>query len=286
MRERILHSENRPSENKQAIPVVAGVCTLALIAFWTAVATSTPDVGWSALGSVLVGLGLLAEVLAYREKGKSSVGAANIIPYAAALLCAPDWRIIASVAGGQIVVQVWHRRSTVKAIFNVAQLSLAMSGGLLAQRALTDSSFSLKGSSFVDAIRSLILPASGSVLTQTLINTVCMAVVISVVSGAEFKHMVRQSLRRAGLSIALQVVFVTYLAWLSVNLGWAGALGMALPILALRQLTKTTIDLTNVTEELLDLMVAAIEARDPYTSGHSKRVAETSTTIARAMGLK
>jgi HD-GYP domain-containing protein (c-di-GMP phosphodiesterase class II) len=32
-------------------------------------------------------------------------------------------------------------------------------------------------------------------------------------------------------------------------------------------------------------MVAAIELRDPYTSGHSQRVAEYSATIARAIGL-
>jgi putative nucleotidyltransferase with HDIG domain len=60
---------------------------------------------------------------------------------------------------------------------------------------------------------------------------------------------------------------------------------MVLPLLAVRQLYRTTIELTSVTEELLDLMVAAIEARDPYTSGHSKRVANTSTILARAAGL-
>jgi putative nucleotidyltransferase with HDIG domain len=60
---------------------------------------------------------------------------------------------------------------------------------------------------------------------------------------------------------------------------------MAIPMVAVRQLYKTAAELTNVTEELLDLMVAAIEARDPYTSGHSKRVAAASEIIARAIGL-
>jgi putative nucleotidyltransferase with HDIG domain len=52
-----------------------------------------------------------------------------------------------------------------------------------------------------------------------------------------------------------------------------------------RQLYRTTVELTTVTEELLELMVAAIEARDAYTSGHSRRVAKASTIIARSVGL-
>src|SRR5256712_13725440 len=41
-----------------------------------------------------------------------------------------------------------------------------------------------------------------------------------------------------------------------------------------------------VNRELLELMVKAIEARDPYTSGHSVRVAEYARQIARELGLQ
>jgi putative nucleotidyltransferase with HDIG domain len=57
-------------------------------------------------------------------------------------------------------------------------------------------------------------------------------------------------------------------------------------LLGVRQLFRTTVELTKVTEELLDLMVAAIEARDPYTSGHSQRVSRASKIIAKAIGLR
>ncbi len=63
------------------------------------------------------------------------------------------------------------------------------------------------------------------------------------------------------------------------------ALGVALPLLGLRQLYKTNRQLETINEELLQLMVAAIEARDPYTSGHSRRVAQYSRIVARAAGL-
>jgi putative nucleotidyltransferase with HDIG domain len=64
-----------------------------------------------------------------------------------------------------------------------------------------------------------------------------------------------------------------------------GTAGLLAPMLAVRQLYRTTVELTTVTEELLDLMVATVEARDPYTSGHSRRVSRGSEIIARALGM-
>jgi putative nucleotidyltransferase with HDIG domain len=77
------------------------------------------------------------------------------------------------------------------------------------------------------------------------------------------------------------------LAWLYVQsermLGF-GALGFILvliPILVIRHIYGLYRKLQNSGRELLDLMVKAIEARDPYTSGHSIRVATLAKTIAQ-----
>ncbi len=57
-----------------------------------------------------------------------------------------------------------------------------------------------------------------------------------------------------------QVVFAFYLAWLNgVSQKVIGAAGMVLPMIAVQQLSRTTIELTNA-DAALDLMVAAIEA--------------------------
>jgi putative nucleotidyltransferase with HDIG domain len=45
------------------------------------------------------------------------------------------------------------------------------------------------------------------------------------------------------------------------------------------------LQLERVNKELLELMVKAIEARDPYTSGHSLRVSEYARSMARDLGL-
>ncbi|MEJ7759453.1 MAG: HD domain-containing phosphohydrolase [Gemmatimonadaceae bacterium] len=54
----------------------------------------------------------------------------------------------------------------------------------------------------------------------------------------------------------------------------------------IRELYKVNWQLQQTNQELLELMVAAIEARDPYTSGHSRRVSRNARLIAQALGLK
>ena len=63
------------------------------------------------------------------------------------------------------------------------------------------------------------------------------------------------------------------------------AAALWVPILGLRQVHRTNLELEQTNEELLELMVKSLEARDPYTSGHSRRVQQYSTIIARAIGL-
>jgi HD-GYP domain-containing protein (c-di-GMP phosphodiesterase class II) len=74
-------------------------------------------------------------------------------------------------------------------------------------------------------------------------------------------------------------------AWVYTSKGVAGAFFLAIPLLAVRQLFRTSWQLEQATQDLLQLMVKAIEARDPYTSGHSQRVQEYSVMIGRAYGL-
>jgi putative nucleotidyltransferase with HDIG domain len=130
------------------------------------------------------------------------------------------------------------------------------------------------------------LPTLVLSIIYSVVNSTAVVGVMAAVTRESFLQMWLRSNRRLLASIALNIVLAIYLAWLSANLGAVGALGMLVPLLAVRQLSRNTVELTNVTEELLDLMVAAIEARDPYTSGHSKRVAQAAKIIAQAMALK
>ena len=238
------------------------------------------------VAAALVGLGALAETLPYHGEGRGLAGSVSFVPYSAALLALPDQRVLLLVAGAQTVVQVLHRRSLQKSLFNIAQFSLSLAVGLVVLRGLGGTDTPISQLSFLGAVTDVMPRALPAFLAVIVVNKIAVSTVVGAATGQSVWRLLTTALRSALLLLLMQMVFGVYLCWLAVNLGVVGSLGMAIPMLAVRQLSRTTLQLTKVTEELLDLMVAAIEARDPYTSGHSKRVAHASVLIAKAIGLR
>jgi HD-GYP domain-containing protein (c-di-GMP phosphodiesterase class II) len=66
--------------------------------------------------------------------------------------------------------------------------------------------------------------------------------------------------------------------------GSIGILAVVIPIAFVRKTYTMYRGLEATSRELLEVMVKAIEARDPYTSGHSERVAKLSRLIAQEHG--
>ena len=66
----------------------------------------------------------------------------------------------------------------------------------------------------------------------------------------------------------------------SLAFGPLGLLAVIFPIVAVRHVYGMYHQLQESGRELLAVMVKAIEARDPYTSGHSLRVSQLSRAIA------
>lgn len=286
--ERVGASTTNQDEVRRSAPVVASVVILAIV-FITANWYFLAPVLGSAfrLACLLAALSVGADLMAFYHRHKGAVGSVALIPLGACVLVMPDWRALVAIALAQAISQVVNRRSLLKGAFNVAQVTLGFALGTAAYRLLGGTSFSLlEGASFLSAASTLLAPTVALITAFIAVNTLSVSAVISAVTGQKFMAIWLGNSRSSAVVSILHVVLAFYLAWLSVNLGLLGAAGMILPMIAVRQLSRTTIELTNVTEELLDLMVAAIEARDPYTSGHSRRVAQASRIIARALELK
>jgi putative nucleotidyltransferase with HDIG domain len=265
---------------------VALTSVLAVIAFAAmakgAALTVSDGMGMAAL---LVALGLGAELLSF-DQSKDSAGSAAVIPFAAAVLVAPAAVTVAMIIAAEVVGQRLHRRTFIKAVFNLGQHTLGFSIAILVLHWTGAPPFvALKGSSFFECVKLLLMPAVLLVASVQFVNNLFVSAAISISSGRPFLPLWTSHLRLGATNVLVNVAMTFYVTWLCVNLGIFGTAGMAIPIILVRQLYRTTVELTTVTEELLELMVAAIEARDAYTSGHSRRVALASEIIAKAIGL-
>ena len=85
------------------------------------------------------------------------------------------------------------------------------------------------------------------------------------------------------VGVAVAWIYSRFDLWL--GFGSIGLIGVIVPIIAVRHVYGLYHQLEDSGQELLQVMVKAIEARDPYTSGHSVRVSEMSRAVAVELGL-
>jgi HD-GYP domain-containing protein (c-di-GMP phosphodiesterase class II) len=124
------------------------------------------------------------------------------------------------------------------------------------------------------------------------INSVLVSGAISISHGKRFREV--WSLNTRGIlaydlgasvfAILLAWFYIRSQEWVPFGLGSVSLLAVIFPVVVLRHIYGMYHRLQQNGRELLEVMVKAIEARDPYTSGHSIRVAALSRGIAVEMG--
>jgi HD-GYP domain-containing protein (c-di-GMP phosphodiesterase class II) len=287
--ERAVSRASTGGEMRRAIPFVAIVCIASSVAVSVVASRSYAEVAASHFYAaiMLAVLGVAAEVLNYEHVKGSVSGSISLIPFAAAGLCSPTWAALLAIGVGSAAAQVLSKRHWIKGAFNVAQMILGLSLAILVYRASGGVAvLDRAGMPLWSAAWVTLVPVGLMVATVVLVNTATVSGVLATVQQRSALEIWKASTLPTAPFIVLTSFLTFYLAWLYSSLGAAGALGLAIPLLGVRQLFKTTVELSKVTEELLDLMVAAIEARDPYTSGHSERVSHAAKIIAKAIGLR
>jgi 5'-deoxynucleotidase YfbR-like HD superfamily hydrolase len=265
---------------------VAGVSLSALLAFF-AVYMRNPGLEDANVEAslLLTSLGIIAQLMVFALPSGAG-GAIAFIPILALLILAPHWTTVVAVAVGYVIAESLTKRAPLKRIFNVAQMTLAISGGTLVYLfAGARPLVAVADMPVRDTIAILAPPFTALVIAFFCINTVAVSGAIAVSEGKSLGVVWRRNTLHAIAYDILAMPVVLLLAWTYAKAGAFGALCVSIPLFGVRQLYSTTAQLQQVNQELLQLMVKAIEARDPYTSGHSRRVAHYSKIIARAIGL-
>jgi putative nucleotidyltransferase with HDIG domain len=263
----------------QLVSLIALILGAILFHFFPADARTT----FTTLGT-LGALALTADLLGFLLPG-GVTGSISFIPYVTAVLLAPNAYAVLAVVGSGAIAQLSRDRSAQKLVFNCSQLAVTYSIAIIAYRMLGGVSlFELRTVSVSDVTIAIGMPLTVAYLLVFALNGMLVSLVVAFSRGANPWHIWKEnSISTLGLDIlALPLVFA--FAWIYARFGPMIASVIWVPILGLRQLNTANIELQQTNRELLELMIKSIEARDPYTSGHSRRVKDYAVQIARLMG--
>jgi hypothetical protein len=276
-----------PTSVKRFVAVV----TIAWIVAMTILLTASPGFEVDPLrAAIFFGLvGLVAQSLTY-QLANSAAGSIAHLPFLSAVLVAPGLSTTLAVACAVLGSELLVKRQPLKALFNVAGAGLACSLAsivflVLGGRPLPTYSAALAFSAQGAITAWSVGPFIAAFATYFATNSCLVSAVVALSQRQRFVTVWQHNTRSTLVYDAFSLPAVFLFAFIYVRSGAVWALGLAFPLLGLRQLYKANWMLEKVNQELLQLMVAAIEARDPYTSGHSQRVADYSRIVARAAGL-
>jgi hypothetical protein len=262
-----------------------------MAAFAWSLRTAFP--GWWPLATFVFVAGLL-ESLNTRLRISARGSTSFIMHMAAALLFGGFWA--ATVAGvSTLAGEIVRNNTPLKTLFNVAQRVLAVCtavaiytsfGGSLPPAYLAASTVLSSPPVQRDLGLFFVFAAVYFVVNAAAVNT---AIVLS--SGRAFREvwnlntrgLLAYDLGASVIAVLVAWLYVRFDIW--VGFGSIGLIGVIVPIVAVRHVYGLYHQLEDSGQELLQVMVKAIEARDPYTSGHSVRVSEMSRAIAVELGL-
>jgi hypothetical protein len=220
---------------------------------------------------------LLGGALPYRLSSNHTGGSVAFVAIIAGVSIAPSWLSALVFASAQALLEVVQRRTNLKGVFNSAQhlLSISLAAGAYITVA------HLVGALDVGQIA----PLAAAYFAFSLTNSGAVAWVISVDSGVGFREVWLGNSRRSFVADIVTIPIAWTLAEVYARYGFLVASAAAASLFVVRQLNSANEDLARTNTELLELIVTTLEARDPFTSGHSRRVSRYARLIGQQLGI-
>jgi putative nucleotidyltransferase with HDIG domain len=273
--------------NRKAKYYLAFITLIAAAAYALAIYYGPPIVvadqkDWVGLASCAL-FGILAEAMAVDFRvgsGRQARSSLAFLPFLSALTLFPPVPAVTVILGVSAVSQFGLRRAQLlKGLFNVSQGTIA---GLAASFVFS----ALGGFHGVDWRLPLIFAPLAC--TFFLTNMLLTSVAVAWLRGGSIVDAFQQIVGNGGANLRYDLL-ASSLALVAVVLykdhGVVGVVLVITPLLLVRYSYLSMHQIIDQNKDLLRALIRAIETRDPYTSGHSVRVATLAVVIAHDLGL-
>ena len=262
-----------------ALVAVVSAATIWLLSarLWTLPADASAT-NWNGI-IAFASLAILCDTTFLRISFANINSSVAFVPFLSSVMLFPHpWPMLISGVTAVTVDTFVRKKPFIKVCFNTAQYMLAV--GLAAEVYHTlggltlTPQFGLRPVAFV-----------GLVATYFVVNNGSVALAVALSSGVSIRESWSRIIGGSFVYDFFSSSLAILLAFLYLKSQLVGLALLVIPLLFVRHMYQMNLQLERVNKELLELMVKAIEARDPYTSGHSLRVCEYARSIARDLGL-
>ena len=241
------------------------------------------------LGSLVL-LGLVSEASAFSYRLGATGGSSSLVflpLVAAVILFGPVPAvlfILVTTLPGEFLIR---RRPVIRAAFNVAQYinATAVSGILFS---MVGGYPLALGPDVPEAFDPQLIAVLAFGTTTLLLNHVAVAGAIALSERAPLRRVLWTVMNRIGGTVLndLMILPIAILvAFLYFELGVTGLFVALLPLIFIRYSYLAKFRLQAANRDLLQVLVKAIETRDPYTSGHSLRVQALARGVGEVIGM-
>lgn len=257
---------------------VAAVIVAALgVAVGLAVYVPTIDYRLALGAAAFSAMGMVAQAVAHSAR-KNSGGSIAFLPFLTSLVLYPSWVSVVLVAAAMLFGEIRQKKANIKRAFNVAQYALAVGVATVIYLYLGGRPIQLD-----ESFRAL--PHISAVAGFLLLNSTLVATAIGLSTSRNPFEVLQQNGKGTFVYDLIAIPLVYWCALFYTRLGWAGVSAVFVVLGVLQQFYMKQRLLEIAYEETLEILVGAVELRDPYTSGHSQRVRKYSQIIASALNL-
>lgn len=262
--------------SRLALAMCIAGALLAVFLGWQYGIASWPQV------ALLTLLAFAVENYAFQLPIAGSVSLSFALSYAAMLHSGPLAGLLCGLAVAYTIEEYRAKKPLILVLFNAGQLALSAGlGGLV----YFETGGMMLAQSQELASTSTLVPALLGALTFYLINVVTVAYAASSLTGRPFSSVLReQGFLLYGASLLVLALLGLLIAYLLASGSWLGLLMLVLPFVAARRTFRVYAELTEAYTSTVRSLVTAIEAKDPYTRGHSERVAVYARGLAERLG--